>query len=112
MEPTTSIEQDKLDASDLPVWSAPTEIIASGIPEMRQQLRSLVSAGIPLLVIDMSMTRMIDSTGIGLVVATHNSLAKTGGRIRLVHVRPEIAQLLRSMRLHNYFEILSAASAE
>lgn len=93
------------DTSTTRTWAAPTDIVASQVPALRSELKTIMTEGVADLVMDLSQTRMLDSTGIGLIVAAHNSLGKYGGSIRLIHVSEEISSLLRSMRLHQYFSI-------
>ena len=49
------------------------------------------------LTIDLSRVELIDSVGIGLLIAAHNSLAKGGGRLALENVNPDLTGLLRTM---------------
>ena len=60
------------------------------------------------LVIDLSRVELIDSVGIGLLIAAHNSLSKTGERLVLENINPDLAGLLRTMRLDKHFVIETA----
>ena len=42
---------------------------------------------------------MLDSSGMGLLIAAANSLAHSGGKLRVTNVCPDIFRLLQSMRL-------------
>ena len=42
---------------------------------------------------------MLDSSGIGLLIAAHNSLARKEGRVRVVNASADVFRLLQSMRL-------------
>lgn len=75
------------------------DLTASVVPGLQGALRAALGADVTEVVADLSQTAMLDSSGIGLLIATSNALAKRGGRIRVVNVAPDILQLLQSMRL-------------
>jgi anti-anti-sigma factor len=58
-----------------------------------------VTAGAAHLVFDMKDVTVLDSSGIGLIVAAYNSMIKAGGTISLNHVPAAIFNLLSTMRL-------------
>jgi anti-anti-sigma factor len=80
-------------------------IVAATIPELRLRMRDIVSEGVRDLVIDLSGVRMVDSSGIGLLVATYNSMRKMGGQLSIVHASNELLELFRSMRMHQHFSV-------
>lgn len=84
------------------------DIVASAAEELRGQLKDLVQTAEGPLVIDLSRVELIDSVGIGLLIAVHNSLGKKGGRLGLRKVNPELAALLRTMRLDKHFQVETA----
>ena len=84
------------------------DIVASIAESLRTQLRQVMHEHPGPLAIDLSRVELIDSVGIGLLIAAHNSLAKDGGRLVLEHVNPDLAGLLRTMRLDKHFTIESA----
>jgi len=81
------------------------DLVAAAVPSLRTQLRDLVAAGATELVLDLAATRMVDSTGIGLLMAAHNSLARAGGTLTVVHASPEIRELFQSMRLNQHITV-------
>ena len=78
-------------------------IVAATVPELRTKMRGLVEEGIRELVMDLADVRMVDSTGIGLLISAYNSLRKLGGRLAVIHVSPDLLELFRSMRMHQHF---------
>ena len=42
---------------------------------------------------------MVDSSGIGLLIAASNTLSQKNGRLAVVNTAPEILRLMQSMRL-------------
>lgn len=73
--------------------------------ELRPKLQEVIANGAANIVIDLSSVDQVDSTGIGLLIATKNSLAKVGGGLRIVGASPEIEHLFQVMRLDRHFEI-------
>jgi anti-anti-sigma factor len=68
-------------------------------PALQASLKKEIAAGSRTLVFDLTATTALDSTGIGLLIATSNSLASMQGSIRLQNVTPDILKLLKHMRL-------------
>ena len=81
------------------------DVVAAAIPELREMLRGAVAQGVREMVLDLSNVRMLDSSGIGLLIAAHNSVRKLGGRLSVIHASGEIADLLRTMRIHQHISI-------
>lgn len=85
-----------------------TDIVASTAPELRAQMKAALADGARELAVDLAAVRMIDSTGIGLLVAAHNSLAKSGGALVIVNAQPDLLGLFKSLRLDQHFSIAGA----
>jgi anti-anti-sigma factor len=81
------------------------DIVAAKVPELRSQLRALVDAGAPHLVLDLSQVRMVDSMGVGLLISVHNTLKKAGRQLSVIHVSKDIFDLFRTLRMHQHFSI-------
>uniref|UniRef100_I2PWT1 Anti-anti-sigma regulatory factor (Antagonist of anti-sigma factor) n=1 Tax=Desulfovibrio sp. U5L TaxID=596152 RepID=I2PWT1_9BACT len=84
------------------------DIVASVTDELRTRLKEIMQGNPEPLVIDLSRVELIDSVGIGLLIAAHNTLSKKGGRLTLRHVNPDLASLLRTMRLDKHFAVENA----
>jgi anti-anti-sigma factor len=81
------------------------DVVAAAAPEMRAVLRSAVAEGASELVVDLTKVRMVDSTGLGLLISAHNSLRKAGGRLAVIHASPEVLDLFKSLRIHQHFSV-------
>ncbi len=75
------------------------DLTAVLVPDLQARLKEMLSKGARELVFDLGSARMLDSSGIGLLIATANSLAPNGGKVRVTNVCPDIFRLLQSMRL-------------
>ncbi len=81
------------------------DIVASMVDEFRKKLLILIDKGNNDLGIDLTGVEMIDSVGLGVLIATHNSLRKTGGKLTVTNVSKDIYGLFKTMRLDQHFEI-------
>lgn len=90
---------------DNAVISPENDIVASVAPQFREKLKEIVDRGVKELIVDLTQVEMIDSIGMGLLIATHNSLSKAGGKLSLINASTDIFGLLRTMRLDKHFLI-------
>lgn len=79
------------------------DIVSSMAQDFKLELKSMVEQGVKQLTIDLEDVEMIDSIGMGLLIAAHNSLAKNGGSLRVINPSEDILRLLRTMRLDKHF---------
>lgn len=69
------------------------------VPEIQQALRKELADGAERITFDLAETTMLDSSGIGLMIAASNSLSQKADSIAVINTAPEIVKLLASMRL-------------
>lgn len=81
------------------------DIVASTADKFRAELLSLIKESPMEIVIDLSGVEMIDSVGIGVIIATHNSLSKIGGSLRVTNIAEDIYNLFTVMRLDRHFKM-------
>ena len=75
------------------------DLIAAVLPDLQAALKQQLAQGVDEVVFDFATTVMLDSSGIGLLIATSNTMARQQGRVRVINVSADILQLLQSMRL-------------
>ncbi|NOY44872.1 MAG: STAS domain-containing protein [Deltaproteobacteria bacterium] len=80
-------------------------LVASAAEELKPRLLEAVRSGAVEVVFDLEGTDQIDSLGIGLLIATHNTVTPKGGRVRVVGTSPDVARLLKSMRLDRHLAL-------
>lgn len=83
-------------------------VSAKNVQALRDLFKQHVNEGARSLELDFSKVGSIDSVGIGLLVATHNSLSKVGGSLSLTNVSQDIRQLFALMRLDKHFHVAQA----
>lgn len=81
------------------------DVIASMAERFKKEMRETLHDGGSDIVIDMSEVTVIDSMGLSVLVATHNSLVKRDSRLQLTNVNDNILKLLKDMRLDHHFRI-------
>lgn len=85
-----------------------SDVVASMAGEFKTELKGLLEAGIRQLTIDLGAVEMVDSVGLGVFIATHNSLHKTDGTLTLRNVSADIVTLFQTMRLDRHFTVVAA----
>jgi anti-sigma B factor antagonist len=83
----------------------PGDIVAASVPNLRAAVRGVVGEGYKELVVDLSKVRMVDSSGLGLLISAHNSLSKVGGHLQVIRATEDILSLFRTMRIQQHFNV-------
>jgi anti-anti-sigma factor len=81
------------------------DLVAARLPELRARLKEVANSGVLHLTLDLAGVQMVDSAGIGLLIAAHNSMKKVGGDIALIHAASHIVDLFRTMRIQQHFSV-------
>ena len=84
------------------------DVVASSLPELRDTLKQTVNGGAKDVSMDLSQVAMIDSMGIGLIIAAYNSLNTAGGRFSVINVSKDVLDLFKNMRLDKHFAVVGA----
>jgi anti-anti-sigma factor len=86
------------------------DLTAGLVPDLQIVLKGALDKGVTDLMFDLENTVMLDSSGMGLLIATANSLARGGGHMRVINVSPDILRLLQCMRLAARLNVSGSAS--
>ncbi len=84
------------------------DVVASMANEFRAELNSQIQESPTELVIDLAGVEMVDSVGIGIIIATHNSLDQKGGKLKVINIAEDIYGLFSTMRLDRHFDVEKA----
>jgi anti-sigma B factor antagonist len=82
-------------------------VLGEATSALREKVKSLVTSGHKKLVLNMSNVTLIDSEGIGALVAAYSSAKSGGGSLRLCNVGSRFNELLQITRLYTVFEVSS-----
>jgi anti-anti-sigma factor len=78
---------------------------ASEADKLSKRLLKLVEGGVKEIVIDFGKVERVDSVGLGVLIAAHNSLKHRGGKLRLKNVSERSANFFRLTHLDRHFEV-------
>lgn len=81
------------------------DVVASTFEEYRKQFQELLDSGCRELVVDLNKVQVVDSRGLALFMLCQNSLARIGGRLRLVTQNQDLLHLFRVMRMDRHITI-------
>jgi anti-anti-sigma factor len=74
--------------------------------QLRESVKEIIAAKQPkILVINLEGVAFIDSSGLGLLVATRSSVDKEGGRLHLCCLPAQVKKVFDQTNLTNYFSI-------
>lgn len=88
------------------------DITAAGTPELRDALKAAVANGAREIEVNLSGVNIVDSSGIGLFVALHNSVSRLGGSLLLSNTSKDLMDLFMALRLDKHITISSTDIVE
>lgn len=83
-----------------------TELNAANSATLRDDARAALRAELTTIDVDLSQTRLVDSSGLGAHIALHKTMCARGGSVRIINPTPSVQQILELTRLHRVFEIV------
>ena len=84
------------------------DIVASMAENFKGELLKFIEEGVKELTVDINDVGMIDSVGLGVLIATHNSLQKNDGVLNVINASENIYKLFKVMRLDRHFKVAMA----
>lgn len=89
-------------------------LLVSEIPELtavnsahfRDEIRAALPQSPTMIEIDLSETRFVDSSGLGMLFALYRATGQGNVVLRLLNPKPEIQQLLELTQMQQLFEIV------
>jgi len=79
--------------------------IGEGDKEARDRIATLLAAGERKLLLGMAGVSVLDSSGVGELVAALNAAKEAGAEIRLAQLTPRVGEVLKITQLIGVFEI-------
>jgi anti-anti-sigma factor len=80
------------------------ELLAISLDELRIKIKKIIDSGTTTAIIfDMSKIDSVDSAGIGLIAAAHNSLTKINGSLKLIGLSKDMYQFFVCLRMNTHF---------
>ena len=82
-----------------------TDVVASMTEEFKGELLSVISESSAEVVIDLEGVDMMDSVGIGVIIAAHNTLNQSDRKLKVINVAKDVYGLFTTMRLNRRFTV-------
>ena len=93
MPPEFSLSQESLD-NERHVVAVRGEIDLFTAPELKSALSEAIESGHTRIVVDLTDTTFLDSTALGVLLASAQRLAARGGRLELMNASPAVRRVL------------------
>ena len=81
------------------------DLVSTMVPEFKRELGAVLAESPAQLRLDLSGTQLMDSIGIGVIIATHNSMKKNGAALVIANASENIVKLFKSMRLDQHLTL-------
>lgn len=85
-----------------------TDVVASMTEAFKGELSAAIGESNGLFAIDLKGVEMIDSVGLGVVIAAYNTLSQAGRQLKLFNLNKELYAFFTNMRLHLRFDVEGA----
>jgi len=84
------------------------DLVASVVSEFSDELRPLIQSSPKEIIVDLDGVDMVDSLGMGVLIATHNSLTAKNSELKIINIKSDIYNAFVTMRLDHHFTIQQA----
>jgi len=84
------------------------DIVASMAEDFKNELLSAINESQGEVVLDLAGVEMVDSVGIGVIIATHNTLNQADRQLKVTNVAADVYGLFTTMRLNRRFTVEAA----
>ncbi|MCG8685901.1 MAG: STAS domain-containing protein [Desulfobacterales bacterium] len=81
------------------------DVVASMAETFKGELLSAINSSQGNVVIDLDGVDMVDSVGIGVIIAAHNTLSQASRQLKVINVTKDIFGLFATMRLNRRFTV-------
>ena len=98
-----SLEGPEVDGAYVVAVAGEVDLLSA--PALKEALRDAIAAGAKRIVIDMTATRFIDSTTLGVILGASKRLRPQGGEVVLVIDHPSIRKIFEITLLDRAFQI-------
>jgi anti-sigma B factor antagonist len=95
----------RVDDGSATVLSIEGVLDALTVPEIRPAIDDLVMARPASVTVDLSGLRLIDSSGVGLIVSLYKRCKEHGGTVRLTGIASQPLAIFKLLRLDRVFGI-------
>ena len=101
------ITHGEVDGVDV-AWLDGQIVLGEETGALRETVKGLIAQGKKKLIFNMSNVTMIDSAGLGALVAAYSSARSGGASLRLCHLGTKFSELLQITKLITLFEVYNS----
>ncbi len=94
-----------INQGDLTIVKPGMDVVASMAEDFKNELLGAIQESSGDVVIDLAGSEMVDSVGIGVIIAAHNTLNQSGRQLKVVNVNKDVYGLFTTMRLNRRFTV-------
>ena len=102
---TNMEESHMVNDSSIGLWAPQLDLVAAKVQRAKEELRTLVAASSGDFVMDLSAVTMIDSKGLGILIAAINTLESAGRALRVRGAGHDLVELFKIMSLDRHMTI-------
>ena len=89
-----------------PAITAPAELCSSTARAWKERVARDITPLATETSVDLSKTRFIDSSGLGVLLTLNKNLRARGASLKLINPSSAVCQLIELTRLHRVFEMI------
>lgn len=82
-----------------------SDIVGNATYDLKKEFSKLINEGHLTIKLDLKNVTMIDSLGIGVLVATRNTVRQSDGEFGIVNLSSDLTQLFSNMRIIEFLNI-------
>jgi anti-sigma B factor antagonist len=79
--------------------------VGAGEALARGAIAAALAAGETRILLDMEQVTMLDSEGVGQLLASHTSATRRGARMAMVHLSPRVGEVLKVTNLIGVLDV-------
>jgi anti-sigma B factor antagonist len=106
-----TIQEEKLDPDIVVLRMDGSICLGSACQDVERRVTDLMQRDTKKIIFDLGGISLMDSTGVGLLVACYGRLRKAGGDLRLAALQPRIQEILRMTSVDRVIKVFPTASA-
>jgi len=106
-----NLDVSSREAGDYIVFEVRGEVDLYSAPKLKQAVYNVIDSGSTKLVLDLDALEFMDSTGLGILVASLKRLTTEGGQLKLVCNRDNILKIFKITGLDKVFDIYETVEA-
>jgi len=102
------MEYSILSKNDITVIKLKGEIDVTVAAKLREVFKSKIDNGAIKIIVDLAEVKLIDSSGLGILIVAFKSVKSKGGDIKFVNAKSEVWKIIKLTKLDKHFELFKS----